>query len=221
MEDHYTNKRRLIAIYTKTLLDLPAVHSISRCQLQSLLNTTTNAISALEQLMRPTNQWDDLLVLIISRISTSKPYASGKHMSAKTADPPTFTQLSKFITERIDLLETISVPELNKSKTSENRSTSAHATFTDKCAFCAATHFIVRCDAFKEKTVSERKDFVNKKQLCVNCLGFHPVRSCQSKKRCTVCNRQHHTLLHKSILMYFYSHTRRECSEGKERGKGK
>ena len=132
--------------------------------------------------MRPTNQWDDLLVLIISRISTSKPYASGKHMSAKTADPPTFTQLSKFITKRIDLLETISVPELNKSKTSENRSTSAHATFTDKCAFCAATHFIVRCDAFKEKTVSERKDFVNKKQLCVNCLGFHPVRSCQSKR---------------------------------------
>ena len=65
LEDHYTNRRRLIAIYTKTLLDLPAVYSASPSQLQFLLNTTTNAISALEQLDRPTNQWDDLLVPII------------------------------------------------------------------------------------------------------------------------------------------------------------
>ena len=64
LEDHYTNKRRLIAIYTKTLFDLPAIHSESPSQLQSLLNTTANTISALEQLKRPTNQWDDLLALL-------------------------------------------------------------------------------------------------------------------------------------------------------------
>ena len=90
------------------------------------------------------------------------------------------------------------MPQLNKSKTSENRSTSAHATFTDKCTFCATIHFIVRCDAFKNKTVSERKDFVNKKKLYVKCLGFHPLRNCRSEKRCTACNSRRHTLLQES-----------------------
>ena len=108
LEDNYTNRRRLIAIYTKPLLDLPAVHSTSLSQLQSLLKTTTNAISALEQLHRPTNQWDDLLVPIISRKLDFKTLREWETQVSKTADPPTSIQLCEFITERIDLLETIS-----------------------------------------------------------------------------------------------------------------
>ena len=181
LEDHYTNKRRLIAIYTKTLLDLPAICSESSSQLQSLLNTTTNTISLLEQLKRPTNQWDDLFVPIIAHKLDFKTLREWEKQVSKSADRQTFVQLSLFITERIDFLETTSVPKLNKSQTPANRSTSSHATFTDKCAFCAATHFITRCDAFKAKTVNKRKDFVKEKKLCVNCLGFHPISSCRSE----------------------------------------
>ena len=62
---------------------------------------------------------------------------------SKTPDPPIFIQLSELITERIDLLETLSVPHFSKSRTTENRSTSVHPTFIGKCAFCATTHFII------------------------------------------------------------------------------
>ena len=85
--DHYTNKRRLIAIYTKTLLDLPVVSSDSSSQLQSLLNSTTNAISALEQLKRPINQWDDL-VPIIARKLHFKTLRKWETQVSKSADPP-------------------------------------------------------------------------------------------------------------------------------------
>ena len=178
MEDHYTNKRRLIAIYTKTLLDLPAVYSESPSHLQSLLNTTTNAISALEQLKRPTNRWDDLLVPIIAHKLDFKTLCEWEKQVSKSADPPTFVQLSLFITERIDFLEITSEPKLSKSKTSENRSISSHATFTDKCVFGTDAHFITRCNAFKAKTANERKIFVEKRKLCYNCLGFHPISNC-------------------------------------------
>ena len=86
--------------------------------------------------------------------------------------------------------------KLNKSQTPASRSTSSHATFTDKCAFCAATHFITHCDAFKAKTANKWKDFVKEKKLCVHCLGFHPISSCRSERRCILCTKQHHSLLH-------------------------
>ena len=123
---------------------MPAIRSESPSQLQSLLNTTTNAISTLEQLKRPNNQWDDLLVPIIAHKLDFKTLCEWEKQVSKSTDPPTFIQLSLFITERIDFLETTSVHKLSKSKTSENRSISSHATFTDKCVFCTDAHFIDR-----------------------------------------------------------------------------
>ena len=38
-----------------------------------------------------------------------------------------------------------------------------------------------------------------KKKLCFNCLGFHPISNCRSDRRCIICNKQHHTLLHEDI----------------------
>ena len=145
LEDHYKNKRRLIAIYTKTLLDLPAVRSDSSSQLQSLFNSTTNAISALEQLKRPINQWDDLLLPIIARKLHFKTLRKWETQVSKSADPPTFSQLSQLVTEHIDFLETTSMPNLSKSNTPENRSVSSYVTFTDNYVFCADTfHYSLR-----------------------------------------------------------------------------
>ena len=104
LDYHYTNN--LIAIYTKTLLDLPAVSSDSSSQLQSLLHSMTNAISALEQLKRPINQCDDLLVPITARKLHFKTLPEWETQVSKSADPPIFSQLNQFITERIDFLET-------------------------------------------------------------------------------------------------------------------
>ena len=89
LEDHY--KRRLIAIYTKTLLDLPAVSSDSSSQLQSLLNSTTNAISALKQLKRLIDEWDDLLVPIIARKLHFKTLRELETQVSKSADSLTFS----------------------------------------------------------------------------------------------------------------------------------
>ena len=124
---------------------------------------------------------------IIAHKLDFKTLCEWKEQVSESADPPTFVQLSLFIVERIDFLETTSVPKLSKSKTSENRLISSHATFTDKCIFC---------NAFKAKTANELKIFVEKRKLCFNCLGFHPISNCRSDRRCIICNKQHHTLLH-------------------------
>ena len=59
------------------------------------------------------------------------------------------------------------------------------------------------CVKFKQKTATERKNFVKEQKLCFNCLSkAHMLKECQSEFRCRVdgCRQKHHTLLHKEPL---------------------
>ncbi|KAL6418667.1 hypothetical protein ACFW04_011900 [Cataglyphis niger] len=52
------------------------------------------------------------------------------------------------------------------------------------------------CDAYKAKTALERRQHVERHQLCFNCLGKHKVSDCPSKKTCSFCDARHHSTLH-------------------------
>lgn len=45
----------------------------------------------------------------------------------------------------------------------------------------------------------DRLKTVVNKMVCYNCFGNHAVANCQSRFRCCVCGRKHHTSLHTSI----------------------
>ena len=62
---------------------------------------------------------------------------------------------------------------------------------TPRCAFCSDNHFTSNCT--KVTTTQEGKKIVIQKQLCFNCLGNHQVATCRSRRRCSRCNRKHHT----------------------------
>jgi hypothetical protein len=61
-------------------------------------------------------------------------------------------------------------------------------------------HQLFRCQAFKDKTLSERKDYVNKNEICKICLRRnHLVETCynREKLKCLACGQfGHNTLLH-------------------------
>ncbi|KAL6417082.1 hypothetical protein ACFW04_012997 [Cataglyphis niger] len=52
------------------------------------------------------------------------------------------------------------------------------------------------CDAYKAKTALERRQHVERHQLCFNYLGKHKVSDCPSKKTCSFCDARHHSTLH-------------------------
>lgn len=71
----------------------------------------------------------------------------------------------------------------------------AHASQTaSKCSLCNGDHYITR--GFASKSVIERRELVNAKRLCYNCLGSHQLSECRTQKRCRVCNGHHHTMIH-------------------------
>ena len=92
LDDHYTNKRRLISMYVSHFLDIPSVTSESPSELKSLLNGTINILSALEQLKRPVKQWDDLIIPLTIRKFDARTFGEWEITISKSSEPPTFTQ---------------------------------------------------------------------------------------------------------------------------------
>lgn len=70
---------------------------------------------------------------------------------------------------------------------------SAHR--SQSCSFCHQNHFIKWHPTFRSQSFEKRKNFVNSKWLCLNCLGPHTIGNGKSEKTCHMCKARHHTLL--------------------------
>ena len=64
------------------------------------------------------------------------------------------------------------------------------------CPMCVQAHPLWKCLKFQNATEKQKWNTVWKSGCCINCLGEHLVRHCQSPQRCKMCQDKHHTLLH-------------------------
>ena len=61
---------------------------------------------------------------------------------------------------------------------------------------CVQAHPLWKCFKFENATEKQKWNTVWKSGCCINCLGDHLVRHCQSPQKCKMCQDKHHTLLH-------------------------
>lgn len=95
-----------------------------------------------------------------------------------------------------------SEPSINTT-TQGLKETSANSTLKSSsatCILCSKSHPLYCCESFKSKSVKDRREFVVKQGLCLNCISSrrHMCRACPSSSRCKVCGKSHHSLLHDS-----------------------
>ena len=65
------------------------------------------------------------------------------------------------------------------------------------CPLCEQSHKVSSCDLFFNMNVSDRINYVQRNNICFNCLAVgHFVQNCRSQYRCGVCAKNHHSLLH-------------------------
>ncbi|GFY29283.1 ferredoxin-like protein in nif region [Trichonephila clavipes] len=85
-------------------------------------------------------------------------------------------------------------PYINKSKFNNSL----------KCSCCKMNHLVFKCSKFKEMSVKERIQLVNKQKLCMNCLSDrHTESHCNSTFTCHYCKKKHHSLLHDNNFKNF------------------
>ena len=84
-----------------------------------------------------------------------------------------------------------------QSQVKENSVNPPPPTSASTCVCCSLPQALWKCDKFKRQSETERRALVNEKRLCYNCLGSHVARNCRSTSKCRVCQKRHHTLLHR------------------------
>ncbi|XP_029177615.1 uncharacterized protein LOC114945521 [Nylanderia fulva] len=204
--DEYDNQYAIIFAHIQAFAELPIMKTETAADLKRLQDVVASSLAALDNLGRPVDQWDDLLVFIISQKFSPRTRNEWNLLRGKTSAYPTYENIRDFMTLRIrgltDLYKNIDSSQ-NKIKGSNRCSynrASVHSVTADKCLNCPGNHRLMQCDDFKRKSVEQRIQLLRSNKCCFNCLKVgHFPNDCSSQKRCNVCRRAHHTLLHRDV----------------------
>ena len=94
-----------------------------------------------------------------------------------------------------------SEPKASTSSVGQQNETSSaryRNAFSKPCIYCEnATHSLDKCDKVIKQSLKDRYSFLKSKGLCFSCLKYgHQKMSCRQKSSCTVCRKEHPSILH-------------------------
>lgn len=206
----YNNKRYLSHFIIKRLLSQKNLNNESAVGLKELLDNTNDCLKALSNLGINVESWDIIVIHIITlkldpESRKEWEFNITKHNSSE--ELPTFIQFAEFLTNRYRALEFLDGKSNSGSKgqshqnsnSNTNKISSLHVADI-QCSLCAEPHRLSNCKQFVQKLDCDaRRSFVLEKGICFNCLGNnHSAKVCNSKVKCRICKRSHHSLLHPS-----------------------
>ncbi|XP_071652694.1 uncharacterized protein [Temnothorax longispinosus] len=203
LKERYDDQRAIMQKHIKAIFGQSVLHKENHAELRHLLDNVLKHLRALKVLKRPIDQWDDLIIHVIT---TKLPPATNKEWetSLKDSNIPTLKQLTDFLAHRCRTLEAVDrnpqSPTSSNSvgKTNTKKSTVANVA-TDKsgCVLCKGDHPIFLCGKFLGFSVDKRFQEIKALKLCLNCLKStdHRAKNCNAGS-CKKCSKRHNTLLH-------------------------
>ncbi|XP_073833229.1 uncharacterized protein [Musca autumnalis] len=227
LQQTYDNPRILVNHQLKRLFDLPVLEEETCLGLKSLQRGINGCISSMSNYDVPTDDWDPILVfLCLQRLPKHCVVLWEQCIKNKSA-LSSWADLDQFLTERIQTLTCLRdirgidyVEPLNHNKrlshstnggsiktsvatpqSTPRSSRYSRAPSPKSCALCSRQrHHLRVCQKFLRFSVPERISAVKKHYCCLNCLSHgHKASHCNSVHNCTICNKRHHTLLHREV----------------------
>ncbi|XP_073835841.1 uncharacterized protein [Musca autumnalis] len=212
LKNQYENKRILINNQLRTIFNLPQCAHESASALKKLQRDINNAISILKLYKIDIGSWDPIFVFQCSSKLPKLTLSLWEQSIAKKTEMPSWEELNTFLTDRFHALESVSdiygpqssrssLPQQQKFNNFERtKNYKVHHTkvSSQKCNLCKGNHILRSCPKFLSMDFTNRMSIVKRDNHCLNCLAQgHMVANCSSKNRCSKCNSNHHTLLHK------------------------
>lgn len=204
----FKNKRKLLFGHVHSILTEVKIskNMSTSVHLTAIVEQIENALSAIKLIGHPIDNCD---AIIIHQIVKQLDDVTRERWESKLGDNqviPTYNELKTFIGHRIHTLENLETSTNQRSlqSTSSPRPPKAsvlNITTSSKCTCdcCGQNHLIVSCTRFRASSPDERYEIIKKKSLCFNCMGRHSVRSSRMSMTCTVCKKNHHTMIHAAI----------------------
>lgn len=197
LASRYDNKRSMANSIIRRLMNQRSITQESATAIRQLLDTTNECLQSLWNMKVSTDSWDLILIYVLSqKLDPESRSKWESRVSESSGELPTYKQLEEFLEMRFRSLE-YKTPE--KGQTSAAPTKSSHAVSTEPilCIFCSGPHKICNCKSFLMEGVEARRQFVQNRRLCFNCLSpKHSVYMCTVSTTCRQCKKRHHTLLH-------------------------
>ena len=118
--------------------------------------------------------------------------------AAEEATDPVFSRFS-FMDSKGKEISHKTTKQANSCSTTSNPASSSNKTPSGKCPCCEQRHYMTQCERFKAMRIKDRRDFVMKKGLCMNCFAKgHISKDCPRDFTCSVdgCGLKHSKFLH-------------------------
>ena len=193
LKAQYENSRILINNQLKILFNLEKCNEEKSGPIKKLQRSINNCITTLELYKIDIQNWDAILIYLCSSRLPDLSLSLWEQSIVDKTKIPKWKELDTFLTSRFQTLES-----MNDLKVSTKRESNNSKDFSVNCDLCNQAHHLRFCSKFLQLTVAERFSFVKKNNICINCLSnTHEFKNCKSKFTCSICKKQHHSLLHR------------------------
>ena len=214
LTDRYDNRKFITQSHVRALFNIPVVSK--EFSVRALLDKLQKHVRALRALKQPVDQWDLVLIHIISDklpVNLRDKWED----AAGTSKIPTIQDLTAFLERRSQIEITRSSQtqnNTNKSQKFNDKSASGHGSHPPRafaatipaqsqntqaqrtCPVCKEEHSIYTCNKFLALSPQERLIEIRNLSLCTNCLrGNHRPAECRLNG-CRQCHKRHNSLLH-------------------------
>lgn len=211
--DRYNNKNTLINNHLSAIVNLQPLQKATYGSLRYVADIVDKNLSSLNSLDISTDNWDPLVIFIISEKLDQKTKGKWVEYKGNMSHQPTLTDFNNFLEIRMNVLggSTSGNPTYHENKTTTQfknntfnnkpktniQSYTINNNPTTGCVICDQQHFIYYCPKFTSMSIDNRVREVSKLKLCANCLrSVHNITQCPLKGSCKVCRSKHNTLLH-------------------------
>lgn len=213
LEKRFKNKKMMVHNHIKGIVEFPKISKESYSSLRNLLDTTQIHLRALKALNETVDQWDSILIYLITDKFDYNTKKEWEATIVKDDDTPTMNDLTEFLENRCHLLERIDKQTNihvfknfgNKHSSSKSQQKMSYANVGGAsshrpCLVCKQEHELYACKDFLELSINSRLAEIKRHKLCINCLKpGHLIANCKSIFNCRNCGKRHNTLLHMPV----------------------
>ncbi|GBM31719.1 hypothetical protein AVEN_19101-1, partial [Araneus ventricosus] len=207
LEERFENKRAVVDIHIQNMLKIEKLNFESSKGLRNITDTINKSLRALKSFKLDCNNLTNAILVNIILERLDKDTRKAYELSIQTKEIPSLNELLKFLDSRAMVLDQLgNTPSNNKFKKEFQGSAYKSKNFfvnsnkgnhvIKKCILCKIEHPLHKCYEFLRLSIAKRIEFIEKHQLCKNCLKMHNA-PCKSTFLCRECHKSgHNSLIH-------------------------